>query len=219
MDSFDWSGLDLSQLPTLPDPTQMTIDPSTFDPTSGGLNAGWNYPTTIAPPTAPSMGINWGSNTNNNWNGNADPNGGLSTAQLNALANASGSAGIGSILSRLLTGKTNASTGDILSSLLPMLAVGASGLMNRNAVNAGTAQTVAGLHDASAQATNLINGSGGTGGAAGNYTPYIQSGQSALSTLAGMGNSNIAGNFQPLGSGKALSQAPAAGRTRSNGLG
>lgn len=83
-----------------------------------------------------------------------------------------------------------------LASILPMLLAAGGGLLNRNATNDATQQVVQGLNNASDQAKQLI------GGAQANYQPYMQAGTTALSKLANMDNSNIAGQFKPLGSGK-----------------
>lgn len=125
------------------------------------------------------------------------------TGALGGLGGTSGSTGSGS------SGGGGNSTGGkgILNSLLgnnplgmllPSLLALGGGIMNRNATNDATQQVVQGLQNASTQAQNLI------GGAQAGYQPYMSAGTTALSKLANMGNSNIAGMFKPLGTGKGI---------------
>jgi len=218
MDSFDFSNLFSSPDTTGIDPatldllgnvgqTASTVDPGQMfaNTQGGGVSSLFGTPdlSNVDPATADLL-------TQLGYGTTGIP--GLMNSGANLLGSAAagtgGTSGGGGGSSSGAKAPTGAGTGgsltSLLTSLLPMLLAAGGGILNRNAANTATAQTVAGLNNASAQATNLINGSSGTGGAAGNYSPYLQGGQAALSSLAGMGHSNIAGNFKPLGSGKAF---------------
>lgn len=234
MDSFDFDNFDPS---LMGDPSSYGLDGIDWSNLGagtnlgdmGGLNAGWDYPITMDPPSQDTIDLmgNSGGNQGSNWSGNADPMGGYSMDDLSRLFTSSGlsPAQIAQIAaSRAQSGGgkpgvfTNRDGSINWASILPMILGGVSGAMGRNATNQATQQTIDGLHNASAQATSLING---PGGAAAGYQPFMQQGGVALSKLAGQAPSNLASqfgalapNYGPLGSGKGLSQGLLPGQFR-----
>jgi len=89
-------------------------------------------------------------------------------------------------------------SGFSLASLLPLLASIGGGLYGANQTGHAADQAVAGINAASQDARNTI------GAAQANYAPYIAQGQQSLANIANRAPSNIAGMFQPLGSGRAI---------------
>jgi hypothetical protein len=99
-------------------------------------------------------------------------------------------------LIRSLTGSNGG-----LSALLPFLAMGAGGLLSRNATNDATHQVQESLANANKQVTDILGGAGAM------YKPYQDAGLQGLAGMQAFPKSNLAGNFNAIGSGKGLSLA------------
>lgn len=113
---------------------------------------------------------------------------------------ASGGSSLLSSLARALTGRNNGGdTMSALSSLLPFIASIFGGINASHATNQATQQIMNSLNNANGQITSLL------GGARDNFTPYRQAGTSALTQLQNLPQSNLAGMFRPIGSGRGLS--------------
>jgi hypothetical protein len=119
----------------------------------------------------------------------SDPSGGGGGSTLSSLA-------------RLLTGGSGGGSAlGALGQLLPFLATLGGGLMSRNATQDATHQVQDSLANANNQVTSLL------GGAGSGFKPYQDAGLSALGKMQAFPQSNLAGNFKPLGSGRGINLA------------
>jgi len=177
----DWSGWNPGDFSTIP-------DWSTSPPDFGNSGAG-----TIAPGDSAQGG------------GGIDPGSGTipfdqaSFARLlQGLGGGGSSSGIGSILSRLVGGNGSNGLNSLLPLLIPGLASIYSGVSGNNAINHARDDMLHGIDQANQSVQSAYDKSNGL------FNPYISAGTNALAGLQGMQGSNLASQFQPLGSGRSL---------------
>lgn len=132
---------------------------------------------------------------------------GLDPNAINAALAAAGSGGGGgsSALSALAKffgfGGSGGSGGGAswLPALLSMLGIGAGAYLNHSASTDAAKQISDSVNAANDKVTGILGGSSGL------FQPYADLGKQGVAALSAMPNSNIAGNFRPLGVGRGLS--------------
>lgn len=139
--------------------------------------------------------------------GTSDPNspgGTLTPAQIAALGSGAlgaGTSGGSNPLAGILRslGLTSGKDGSTdWGSILGMLGILGGAYTANQSTKSGTDAMVNAANSANDQVKSIL------GGAGAGYNPYIQAGQSALTTMQNQPPSNLAGNFKPLGSGLSL---------------
>ena len=83
--------------------------------------------------------------------------------------------------------------GGLMSALAPFL----GGALAYNATNKATDQMQQGIQNSNEAITKILGGTSP-------YAPYMQAGQNALGNLGNIGYKPMAGNYQPLGAGRAM---------------
>lgn len=121
----------------------------------------------------------------------------------NGMLSGGGGSNIGSYAQTILKalGLTRGDGSANLSALLPSLMAMGGGIYGAHQTGKATQQTVNGINDATAKASQMLTGAQGL------YNPYVQAGQGALNTMTTQAPSNLAGNFKPLASQNPLTLA------------
>lgn len=187
------------------DVTNLGLGPSFFGYPSG------TDPTQFAPNPV-SFGPTSGFDINAILNGNIDPSGGstVNGANLGVPSDDSSSSSFARFLNSIGLGGSGGGSGggggiDISRLIAAALGIG-SGVMSHNATQHATDQAVAALQSANTQATNILNGTNAA------YRPYADLGNQAAGRLMAMpADQSIAGNFNPLGSGRGIKLGTLAG--------
>lgn len=103
-------------------------------------------------------------------------------------------------------GSGGGNTAGGLATILSLLGIGGSALLGSNASKQGAADISAAVTGANNAATNVFSQQGAL------YKPYYDAGVSAVNRMAGQAPSNLAGNFNPLGTGRGIKLGTLAGQ-------
>lgn len=104
-----------------------------------------------------------------------------------------------SVLSKLFGfGSGGGNTSNGLATLLSLLGIGGAAYLGHNSAQQGAADIGNAVTAANNAATNVFQQQGAL------YKPYYDAGVSAVNRMSGQAPSNLAGNFNPLGTGRGI---------------
>jgi uncharacterized spore protein YtfJ len=136
---------------------------------------------------------------------------GLDPNAINAALAAGGSGGgnssvLASLAKLLGFGGGSGGGNSWLPALLSMLGIGAGAYLNHSASTDAARQITDSINAANDKVTGILQGNNAL------FQPYMDIGKQGVAALSAMPNSNIAGNFNPLGTGRGIKLGALAGR-------